>query len=149
MEQESVFERLLNVLRTGRGKDGRKKDIVVCPSERDFSFDHLNRKDAIRFLDALKTTDVRQIAIHLSENCSDEVPRKLRKLFRLRGDCKIGIIPRWEYDRKSKKKRNKEKPRHDIIYMSPSTFNPRFIKDTGVSDYVEVIQAESEPSNTK
>lgn len=149
MEQESVFERLLNVLRTGRGSDGKKKDIVVCPNERDLSFDRLKRKDAIRLLDALKKTKVHQIAIHLSEHCENEVPRKFRKLLHLRGDCKVGIIRRWEYDRRNKKRQSKEKPRQDIIYISPSTFNPRFIRDTGVSDYIEVIREELQPSGSE
>jgi hypothetical protein len=140
MSHNTVFERLLEVLRTGRGSDGRKKDIVVCPDEKTFSFDRLSRKDAIRLLEVLKSTKVTQISIHLSEHCADTVPRRFRKLFRLRGDCMVGIIPRWKFDEKKKRK----KPwRPDIIYVSPSTFNPRFIKDTGVSEYIEVIRADS------
>lgn len=149
MEQESVFERLLKVLHTGRGSDGKRKDTVVCPSERDLSFDHLKRKDAIRLLNALKTTKVQMIVVHISEHCEAEVPRKLRKLFRIRGDCRVGVIPRWEYDRKkNKKKRSKNKPRNDITYMSPSIFNSRFIRDTGVSDHIDVIRAEPQSSGT-
>jgi hypothetical protein len=134
MEQRAVFERLLDVLRTGRGSDGKKKEVVVCPNESDFSFDRLKRKDAIRLLDALKSTKLLQICVHLSEYCGDTVPRRFRKLFKLRGDCKVGIIRR-------KKKKGGE-IRSDIIYISPLIFNPHFVRDEKhISEYIEVIKS--------
>jgi hypothetical protein len=128
------FDRLLEVLLTGRGSDGKKKEIVVCPDESDFSFDRLKRKDAIRLLDALKSTKLKQICVHLSAHCDETVPRRFRKLFRLRGECKVGIIRR--------KKKKTGEIQSDIIYISPLIFNPHFVRDgKNVSEYIEVIKS--------
>lgn len=124
MDERSAFESLLEVLRSGRGKDGKKKDVVFAPN---IMPDSLEKKEVQALVRAFRNTSVRVISFPLlsgAECDSSTIPKRLRKML---GDgCSIGII--------------KRKRKDDITFIPAELFGKRWARNDVIDKNTELVK---------
>lgn len=91
-KQKATLEIFMNVLKTGIGTDGEKKDVVFAPN---ILLESLEKNEIKSLVRAMKETPVRVISFQIRSGKSRDpknVPKQLRRL--LGDDRLIGVIQR-------------------------------------------------------